>query len=235
MLCAVKDLAEARFSCKFLNWRQELLLFFCDFLNLVFLGCARRGYSAPKALPTRCRSLTWKQALGVFRVCWNTFQNTPGLANFVLVGHRTSWGVLCKMTSCEIICCGFIDSKSLHLLCKNELGKIWWCIQAAPKLPCSLSILCARGTLSFWDWKVAQDGQRWPCGTSLPGWRLFLLCPWACSSRGLQNICNIKKKIRKAAEKRNATTCGNLLDKLEFTRLALLAPGPLCRWISAPF
>lgn len=36
-------------------------------------------------------------------------------------------------------------------------------------------------------------------------------------------------------QKSNHSICGNLLEKSAFTKRVLLAPGPLCVWVSAPF
>ena len=114
-----------------------------------------------------------------------------------------------------------------------SLGKQDGAARLLPNCPEAWASLVPEGFLSFCAWKAARDGQRWPLGTSLSWWLLFLLCPRVCSSRGQQRICTLKKNRRKAVEKRNPGICGNLLGKSEFTRRVLLAPCPLCTWLSA--
>lgn len=158
-------------------------------------------------------------------MCGNTFQNTPGQ---VVIQHCARWGALCKTTNCEIICCDFTNCKSLHLFSRNELGKIRWCSQAAPKLPWSLSMPHARGTCSFCAWKASQH---------IP----FKVAPFfPCSSHGCaapEESCISVLFRRKAGKlwKRGIAVFVGIYSRIQFTRRVLLAPGLLCAWITAPF
>lgn len=159
-------------------------------------------------------------------MCGNTFQNTLGQ---VVIQHCASWGVLCQTTNSEIICYDFINSKSLHFFPRNELGKMRWCRQAAPKLPWSWSMPCARGTCSFCAWKVSQH---------IP----FKVAPFfPCSSRGCaapeDSSVSIlfRKKKQESCGKEELQYFLGTYSRIHFTRRVLLAPGPLCGWITAPF
>lgn len=172
---------------------------------LVLLGCPVRDYSAPKALPISCRWLAWEH-LGACWCCdpmehllsfsslWSVWKHLP---KHTRAGQHCPDETLYWLRSLAYnsqLWNNLPLSKSLHLFCRNELGKIRWHGQAAPKLPRSLSIPCARGTFSFCARKAAQGGQRRPLGASLSERHLFLLCPWGCDSRRQQHICTITKK-----------------------------------------